>query len=93
MILLDRPRDWGWAYGASAHLISSLPGKAGSAELAAFAEQVGLRPQWLQRAGTEYEHFDLTQTRCQRALRCGARLVTSRELIAVIRVKRGSRRP
>lgn len=89
MILVDRPRDWGWKLGLSAHLISTLPGKAGTRELVRFARDLGMNPRWIQRAGTEYEHFDLTVARCARAIERGARTATNREVVKAIRAKRG----
>ena len=41
-------------------------------ELQNFARQLGLRPEWLQHAGTYREHFDVTDTVRQQALNAGA---------------------
>lgn len=42
----------GWS-----HLFADTP-----EELAAVAEQLGLKPSWLQHAGTYREHYDVTET-------------------------------
>lgn len=49
------------------HLMADDP-----AELRAFAQSIGLRISWLQRAGTYREHFDVTETVRQRAIQRGA---------------------
>jgi hypothetical protein len=49
------------------HLMADDP-----AELRAFAQSIGLRVSWVQRAGTYREHFDVTEAVRQRAIRCGA---------------------
>jgi hypothetical protein len=49
-------------------------------ELMAFAKRLGLQPQWIQRPGTPTEHFDLTRTRRESAIRNGAIPVTGRDL-------------
>lgn len=41
-------------------------------ELLEFAGRLGLRPEWLQHAGTHREHFDVTDTVRRRALAAGA---------------------
>lgn len=43
-----------------------------SEELLAFAHGLGLRRGWLQHPGTPREHFDVTNTVRERALRAGA---------------------
>lgn len=58
----------------TSHLMSTLDGKAGTAELVAFAEGIGLQRRWLQHPGEHKEHFDLiTQAPIDRARRAGAR--------------------
>lgn len=48
----------------------------GPTELADFARQVGLRPEWLQNAGSHREHYDVTLTVRQLAISLGARAIT-----------------
>jgi hypothetical protein len=43
-----------------------------SEELLAFAAALGLQAEWLQHPGTHREHFDVTDTVRERALRAGA---------------------
>lgn len=43
-----------------------------TAELVAFAKEVGLREEWIQHPGTHREHFDLTEGRRRVALAAGA---------------------
>lgn len=43
-----------------------------SEELRAFAQALGLNPEWIQHAGTHREHFDLTDTVRAKALAIGA---------------------
>ena len=63
MICIDSLNDFGDALnrrlGRSSHLVSDLPGEAGTAELVAFARGIGMRATWLQKAGTPHEHFDV----------------------------------
>ena len=73
--------------GRSAHLVSDLPGEAGTQELVAFARGIGLRAEWIQKAGTRHEHFDVFEGRYQRALDAGAKVVTRPELVAIFRSK------
>lgn len=41
-------------------------------ELLDFARQLGLSPRWIQYPGTPLEHFDVTDSKRQQALRLGA---------------------
>lgn len=50
-----------------------------SAELAAFAAELGLKPDWLQQAGTAYEHYDVSDSKRRAALELGARPITLRQ--------------
>lgn len=43
-----------------------------SDELAAFANQLGLNPAWLQHPGKPTEHYDVIATKRQEALKLGA---------------------
>lgn len=88
MIVLDPIVDWGWRHGPSAHLMSDLPGRAGTEELLAFARTLGMKPEWLQSAGTEVEHFDVTASRALKATELGATSIDRRQLVLIIRAKR-----
>lgn len=73
----------------STHLLSTLPGLAGRVELLAFSNKIGLRQQWLQRIGSEFEHFDvLGGKRIAQAKAIGAREVDRHRLVEIIRAKR-----
>lgn len=53
------------------HLFADTP-----AELREFARRLGLRPSWVQHAGTHREHFDVTASVRARALAFGAEPIT-----------------
>lgn len=57
-------------------------------ELDAMALAIGLRPQWIQRPGTAFEHYDLTTSRRAAALRAGAIAITWRESAQLTERKR-----
>ncbi|MDQ7799529.1 MAG: DUF4031 domain-containing protein [Candidatus Edwardsbacteria bacterium] len=55
-------------------------------ELLAFSKSIGLRPEWLQDRdnGHKHTHFDLTTPgMAEKALRYGARQVTSKEAVRI----------
>jgi hypothetical protein len=58
--LLGRPAKW-------SHMLADTP-----QELADMAEEMGLRPEWLQHAGTYREHYDVTETKRAQAIGFGA---------------------
>lgn len=67
MIVMDDPR-WEWFRGRkilTAHLGSSILGPRGTEELLEFAARIGLKPEWIQHAGTWKEHFDLMGEKCK----------------------------
>lgn len=88
MIIVDQLRDWGWHHGPSSHLISTLPGKAGTEELITFAEALGIKRKWLQKSGTHREHFDLNERAHLEAIHAGALQVDWRVLVRAIRAKK-----
>jgi hypothetical protein len=53
-----------------------------TAELLAFARSLGLRPEWIQHAGTHREHFDVTTTKRTEAIRLGAQPITYPRAVA-----------
>jgi len=83
MILMDQRRiaRFKGRLVQTAHLMSDLPGEAGTAELDAFARRIGIRTKWRQNSGTETEHYDLFGSRLDQAADAGAVVVTGRELI------------
>jgi len=73
----------------STHLISTIPGKPGRVELLAFAKHLGLRQEWLQRIGSEFEHFDVMGgKRIAAAKSFGAKEVDRHRLVEIVRMKR-----
>lgn len=57
-------------------------------ELLAMADRIGVARKWLQKAGTPYEHFDISKGKRALAVAAGAKEVTSRELGLMIRNRR-----
>lgn len=57
-------------------------------ELLAMADQIGVAQKWLQKAGTPYEHFDISKGKRSEAVAAGAHEVTSRDLGMIIRAKK-----
>ena len=58
-------------------------------ELADAANKLGLKPVWIQHLGTDREHFDISMSKRQEAIkRLGALQVTSRCLVSLTRQKR-----
>lgn len=91
MIVMDAAQVWGHRLGPSCHLISTLAGDEGRAELLAFARRIGLREAWLQNAGQASEHFDLFGSRIERARVAGAKELGRADFVNVIRAKRGDK--
>lgn len=52
-----------------------------TAELLAMADTIGLNRKWLQKAGSVYEHFDVSKGYRAKAVAAGAIEVTQRELV------------
>ncbi len=87
MIYIDdmqRPARVGPVEGVWSHLLSDLPGEAGTAELLAFAERLGIDARWIQNAGTATEHFDVREPTRQRALALGATPIRYGRAVAAI---------
>lgn len=71
------------------HMLSDIPGSVGGRELREFALPLGFRERWVQYPGSYREHFDLTERDAQAILaRGGARLLSNRELGALLAAKR-----
>lgn len=70
-----------------ARLMSTETGKAGTAELCAFAEQLGLRREWLRKPGSTDEHFALFGHKIDAARCAGASETNARQLDAILRSK------
>ncbi len=70
------------------HLLSDLPGAAGTEELLAAARACGMPTRFIQYPGTYREHFDIHVPMAETLLARGARLVTNREVGLLLRSKR-----
>lgn len=71
------------------HMLSDIPGAEGGRELRAFATALGFRERWVQYPGGYREHFDVTERDALAILaRGGARLISNRELGALLLAKR-----
>ena len=87
MIVIDTPQRYP-RYGLCSHLMSTLPGEEGSAELEAFRKRLGLKRQWLQKAGTIYEHYDAMRGRIDAAIGLGATPIDRRQMGRVMMAKK-----
>lgn len=74
VIVMDRPRldTFRGREIRTAHMLSTLHGAEGTAELVAFALRIGMRREWIQYEGTHQEHFDLMGVKCDEAQQAGA---------------------
>jgi formyltetrahydrofolate hydrolase len=59
-----------------------------TAELLAMADRIGVARKWIQKAGTPYEHFDISKGKRAEAIAAGANEVTSRDLGRIILARR-----
>ncbi len=57
-------------------------------ELLAMAKKIGVDGKHIQRAGTEYEHFDICKSKRAKAIDTGAVEVSPRDVVRLIRHKR-----
>jgi hypothetical protein len=55
------------------------------------ADRIGVARKWIQKAGTDHEHFDICKSKRELAVRAGAKPITMYEL-ALILQKREIRR-
>ena len=80
MVFVDKIADYG-SRGKWCHMVSD----TSTEELLAFARQIGLKPEWIQKRGTLHEHFDLYPTKRELALKFGAEEVSYQGLLAAMR--------
>ena len=83
MAILVDDAIWRWRERRWAHLVSD----ASHAELHAFASDLGLRRSWFQG-----DHYDVPADVREHAVRLGAEVVSSRELVLRLRAA-GLRKP
>ena len=88
-VIFDKPKKYRFQgrLVRSGHLISTLNGEEGRAELLAFGEKIGMRAQWLQKRGTPQEHFDLFGSKVEQAVAAGARQASDREWVEARQAK------
>ncbi len=72
------------------HVLSDLIGPEGSRELRAFVAEFGMRPEWVQYAGTYREHFDARSETGLAMQRRGARLATNRQVGELLAAKKAA---
>lgn len=65
------------------HMIADSTG-----ELLEMADRIGVQRKWIQCAGKPCEHFDISLTKRQLAVRAGAREITWRDLSLKLRERR-----
>jgi hypothetical protein len=70
------------------HLLSDIPGPEGAQELRSFARRLGFRERWVQYPGSYREHFDVPERDAPAILAQGVRLISNRELGALLVAKR-----
>jgi hypothetical protein len=61
-------------------------------ELLAMADRIGVARKWLQKPGTDHEHFDIALSKRAKAVAAGAKEVTMRDVGRLIRAKRFKRK-
>lgn len=61
-----------------------------TAELLAMVDKIGVSRKWIQDAGTSHEHFDVSKAMRAKAVRCGARQITMRQLASMLIVRRAT---
>lgn len=75
------------------HVLSDLPGAEGTRELVEFVGRYGLRPEWIQYAGTYREHFDAREPEGLAMMRDGARPASNREVGRLLASRRAEDLP
>lgn len=60
-------------------------------ELLSMADKIGVRRKWIQKAGTDHEHFDICTSKRAIAVKLGAHEVTMRDLGRLIHARRAMR--
>ena len=56
-------------------------------ELLAMADTIGVQRKWIQKEGSIYEHFDVSLSMKQKAIRAGAVQVSRKKLVEIMRRK------
>jgi Protein of unknown function (DUF4031) len=72
------------------HVLSDIVGPEGGRELRSFVRDCGMRPEWVQYAGTYREHFDAHGHCVECLIRRGARIAGNHEVGLLLRAKRAA---
>lgn len=84
-VFIDEPRKTEFKnYSLTAHLLSD----NGRDELMQFGHDLGMKKKWLHNPGTPKEHFDLFDAWIGFAIMKGAKQISRRRFIEIIREKR-----
>ena len=84
-VFIDEPRTTEFKnYSLTAHLLSD----NGRDELMEFGRDLGMKKKWLHNPGTPKEHFDLFDTWIGFAIMKGAKRISRKQFIEIIREKR-----
>lgn len=62
-------------------------------ELLEMADRIGVNRRWIQHEGTIHEHFDIALSKRAIAVKSGAKEVTRRELVEMMRAKQKDHTP
>lgn len=57
-------------------------------ELLTMVDTIGVKRKWIQKEGTPWEHFDISLAKRKLAVSAGAKEITTRELVGIIRARR-----
>lgn len=57
-------------------------------ELLAMVDRIGVQRKWIQNEGTPTEHFDVCRSKRSLAIQCGAKAITRKEFVEIVREKR-----
>lgn len=57
-------------------------------ELLEMADKIGVQRKWIQKEGTRWEHFDISKGKREEAIRHGAIVITTRQLVEKIRARK-----
>lgn len=68
-VYVDEIINYGWRLGPSCHLFTD---DIDLTELHEMARKIGLRRAWFQERGGDTPHYDLTESRRVKAIKCGA---------------------
>lgn len=90
MIYIDEfPLKWpktdNWRYGEVTHLFTD---SDDIEELHRFAQSIGLKRSWVDKRHTELIHYDLSPQKRMQALKFGAQLMSSKDMVKLMEKNR-----